>query len=240
MDKKLTPIFALIIVSFFLCCSLYSQKDSATFKPYKTLSISAGSCGTLDFYKNHGENDYNYVAPAGLKPVYFGPSASFLFSSLKSRHYMFQTGLEYALCPYFIANISMNEGHNYYSNVMVYVNDFNIPIYFNALFFKQKVFVGIGPSLGILPYSPNHGLTRFSNPAYTSGYSTFTNYGWLFNNVEINLAIKTGAYFSIKNHQFFVEGRFNYGITDVIRKSYYPTLHNDYVSLSLGYVFWKR
>lgn len=232
--------FIIFTLTIFLFFPVYSQKDDTGFISYKTLSISASACGTLDFYKNHGENDYNYVAPAGMKSMYFGPSSSFLFSSLKNRHYMFQTGIEYSFCHYFLSKVSSIDGRSgSYSNADLFINTFTIPAWFDLLCCKQKLFFGIAPSIGINPYAYIKAVHNYVTP-FRADSNDYDGAAYFINYLDICLSAKVGAFFNIKNQKFMIEGKFTHGLSNTIGKPYDTGFHSDYFNLSLGYVFWKR
>lgn len=205
----------------------FAQKDSTV------KYIVGGVCNTIDFYNNHTTNDMFLGQRAG-SAFYQGPHASVFFGTIASPHLMLKTGLEYNFLRYYFSTLAVNVTSRYsaayYYNVTVSLNSVTIPLYFDVLCLKQKLFIGLGPSISILPYSfytlYDSGTTlkkSGSNPSFMGVF-------------DAGAGFDVGYFIPLKKRQLVIEAKFNYGFTNLIIESG-NYLHNNYFTAGIGYVF---
>ena len=205
--------------------------------------ITGGVSSTIDFYNNN----INYQS--GDRYLVSGPStycrwnAAFYYSRIKSKHFMFQTGLEYTSEKYYIVDIEPSvyvrySSSGYYFNTTITMNTFSIPAYFNLLLCKQKLFMGLGASLDVIPSSFSGYVTQQGGANINVVNVSGTAAGVLTSYLDIGVAYKMGCFINIKNQLFTIEGKFKYGLLNSMAGST-DILHNSYFTLNIGYVLKK-
>jgi hypothetical protein len=212
--------------SYFLCYFVsIAQFDSPKPNKEKTYLVG-GLCNTL----SNNSSSQPFFSP--------GVNLSINHCSIISENFMLQIGLEYDNTKYFIAqfnpgfSLMSNPGPGY-SNMSFNLNTFTIPLYFNLFLHYQKLFIGAGPSLSVLPDSKVSGY---------SGQIPITNITWLVKPIDIGVGVKVGYFLKVFRNEWIIEGKITYGFLNLIHKDGSITianLHNNYFTLSIGYVFNK-
>ena len=212
------------------CFSSNGQSDSIK-KHSKKISILVGSCATLKLYKTGND----YLPPAtpqeSIPNTYYGLTFSLYFSNFKKKHYLFQTGLEYAYAKYYVANYSEESSkysEQYYAMKFV-VHTITIPVYFNLLLIKQKLYFGIGPNLDVCPYTTGSGYKNVYPQIKIDNQRFYSRL------VNVGAAAKIGLNFKIGKGLLTIESRLKSGIASVFSGG--TLLVNEYCSLLVGYTF---
>lgn len=216
----------LIIIAFILATKItktYAQIEPQKF-PEKKICVLGGACGTIKLYKRY---DGTYQQMQNIPKTYIGPTLSLYFCKTKNAHYMFQTGLEYSYAKYFVPYINDGLGRHSttYINTEILANTFTIPIYFNLLLCKQKLYTGIGPNLDFI-YSI----------ANSRGSKTLVNETFFVFPLNIGVGAKIGYKHNIGKGNVVIEAKIKSGILNLF-PVYSGILYNEYISISSGYMF---
>ncbi len=206
-----------------LLCNFITWAQTNPVKPEnQKIYLSGGLCNTLS---NNSSSQQIFSS---------GINLSFNHCSIINENFMFQTGLEYDQTKYFVANFNYNNIPSpSYSNMTFNINTFTIPLYFNLFLSYQKLFIGAGPNISVLPYSKADGY---------SGQIPVKNITWLVKPIDVGVAAKIGYFFRIFKNEWIIDGKVTYGLLNLIPKygtTTIATLHNNYITLSIGYVFKK-
>ena len=183
------------------------------------------------------------IFPSGSQ-IYYGASAGIYYCKLRSRHYMFQAGLEYSDAKYYFAELGTNTSIRYqkwYSNTLFSISTVTTPAYFNLLLFSQTLFIGGGPNLDILPYTymtGNEATWQYgvTGPRVEGQTTTF------IRGVDIGAAFKIGGFVKIGNSQFTIEAKAKCGLLNLlsINLDSGGHLHNTYFTTTIGYIIVDR
>lgn len=222
----------LILISLFCCLFLQSVGQTDSTKKSKTrTTFLIGTCASLKLYQRY-ESPLPPSTPSEKIPAtYFGPTFSIYRTRIKNEHFMFQTGVEYTYAKYYVAHYSEGNGRNSvsYSSMKFVVHTITIPVYFNRLMFKQKVYIGIGPNFDVCPYTTGSGYD-YSNPPTKIKNQTFFSHL-----VDIGATAKIGLNFKFEKDIVLIEARVKSGVKSIFSDG--TLLVNEYCSLVAGYSF---
>lgn len=237
MKTYLTLVFSIFILN----PSLIAQKDS-TYNSQNGLCVLGGVCESLRLY-NTSKTPSTDVTSQNVTANYLSASVSLYYFKIKGKHYLFQTGLEYAQTKYRIAwinNFDPQKGnfqteYDYY-DVKININAITIPAYFNLLFLKQKMYIGIGPNFDILPYSP---ATGYKGDYYIVDREQFSNKTNVIRVIDFGTAAKLGACLRLGKGKIALEAKVKTGIMPLFPKNWNENFFNQYFCLQIGYMFYN-